>query len=97
MDKGQVLKALMNLRASRDLDALNGVILELFDPSSGPLKSFSVSFNAARKSGFCILELRSPLTESEAKAIGGLRLGHLVCLEFPFDSDFALRSAGRRH
>ena len=87
----------MKLRTSGDLEALNRVLLELLGPS-GPLLSFSVSFNAGKKSGFCILELTPPLTEPEAKAVGSLRLGNLLCLEFPLESLAAkLRSTvGRR-
>ena|SRR5262245_50554942 len=97
MEKRQLLQALVRLRTSRDIDALNSVLLELFDPC-GPLKSFSVSFNATKESGFCILQLVSPLTKAEARAVGGLHLGKLLCLEFSLEGETARsRSAGRAH
>jgi len=81
MEKTQVLQALMRLRTSRDLDALDSVLLEMFGPS-GPLKSFSVQFNSTKKTGFCILEMMSPLPESEARSVGALGVGNVLCIEF---------------
>ena len=71
----------MRLRTSRDLDALNSVLLEMFGPS-GPLKSFSVQFNSTKKTGFCILEMMSPLPEPEVSSAGAMGCGNVVCIEF---------------
>jgi len=88
MDDAQVLKALMKLRTSRDLDALNRVLLEMSGPP-GPLKSFSVSFNATKRKGFCILEMDPPLPDAEVGALGALGLGNILCIEFSLDAEIA--------
>jgi hypothetical protein len=88
MDNQQVLQALKRLRAKPDMDAMRRAIVGLSGPS-GPVKSYTVSFDTARRAVSCFLEMRSPMLESEVRELDACAFGNGVCLEFALGSDSA--------
>jgi hypothetical protein len=63
MRSAQVLQALKSLRQASGFDALRRVILEL-SSESGPVKSYTVSFDSHTRTVFCFVETREPLLDS---------------------------------
>jgi hypothetical protein len=90
MDSERVLQTLKGLRAGRDIDAVRSAILGLSGPS-GPVKSYSVSFDSIRKTVFCFLEMRSPMLDSEIRELGAYGFGNAMCLEFAPGGEFTSR------
>jgi hypothetical protein len=78
----------MRLRARPDVDAVRSAIVGLSGPS-GPIKSYAVSFDTARRAVSCFLEMRSPMLESEVRELNACGFGNCLCLEFAMGSDSA--------
>lgn len=88
MDKRQVLQALKGLQGRRDLNAVTRAISGLSGPS-GPVKSYAVSFDKARQTVSCFLEMRSPMLDSELRELDACAFGNGVCVEFALAGDSA--------
>src|SRR5690242_19861789 len=91
MGSVQVLKALKTLRQSPGFDALRRSILDL-SHGSGPVKSYTVSFDSNKRTVLCYLEMRYPLLDAEVRELGAVGFGSGLVLEFPLDSDEARRA-----
>ena len=81
MDTRQVLQTLKALQAGNDIDAVRTAISKMSGPS-GPVKSYSVSWNTVTHSVSCFLEMKSPMPDSEVRELGAYGFGNCLCLEF---------------
>ena len=80
MDSGQLLQALKALQAEVDIETVRRAIMKM-SGQSGPVRSFSVSFDKARGTVSCYLEMKSPLHDLEVRELGACGFGNGVCLE----------------
>jgi hypothetical protein len=87
MGSVQVLKALKTLQQSPGFDALRRSILDL-SRDSGPVKSYTVSFDSNKRTALCYLEMRYPLLDAEVRELGAVGFGSGLVLEFPVGSEF---------
>ena len=82
------MQALMRLRQTSGIDALRSAIVEL-SSESGPLKSYSVSFDAATRTVFCFVETKMPLLDSELRELGAVGFGSGLAIEFAVGPEFS--------
>ena len=70
------------------MNAVRNVIVGLSGPS-GPIKSYTLSFDTARQTVSCFLEMRSPMLESEIRELNACGFGNSLCVDFPSGRDSA--------
>ncbi|HEY6720357.1 MAG TPA: hypothetical protein VI363_01850 [Burkholderiales bacterium] len=88
MSTAQVLKTLRN---ARGFPALKKAVLAMCGPS-GPVTSYTLIFHSSGHSVSCLLEMRWPLLDSEAREFGAFGFGNTVCLEIDAGPERPLRN-----
>jgi hypothetical protein len=83
----RILQSLNTLKQTSGFEALRRAIVDL-SKDSGPVKSYTVSFDSTTRTVFCFLDMRSPLLDSEVKELGAVGFGSGLVLEFAVGPEF---------